>query len=129
MKFIKIILVIIVILLVVTLGFGAYLWSKLQTLKAGFGAPSGSVESSVPVGEGTSTGSSAEPITVDVSSLSESQQKVLKTLGFEASSYTITPQMRVCAEEKLGAARVAEIAGGASVGMFEAMTLAACVKN
>ena len=127
MKFIKVILVIIALLLVITLGFGVYIWVQLQGFKENSANYSNTASQTTSnTGEGASV--SAKSITVDVSSLPETQQKVLKTLGFDAPSYTITPEMMVCAEAKLGAARVEEIAQGASVSTLEAISLAACLK-
>ncbi len=64
--------------------------------------------------------------TVDISTLPETQQAMLRTLGYE-NTITFTPEMIVCAEGTLGSARVAEIMGGAAPSMMESASLMACL--
>lgn len=83
------------------------------------------------VATGSETSSVAESVpeggfTVDISSLPDSQQGMLRTLGYE-NSITFTPEMVVCAEGKLGSARVAEIIAGSAPSMMESASLMACL--
>lgn len=69
-----------------------------------------------------------EGITVDSGALSETQIKMLETLGVDTNNITITPAMVACAEAKVGSARLAEIQAGDSPSMTEGASLAACYK-
>lgn len=70
----------------------------------------------------------AVPIIIKKSSLPEAQQSILTTFGF-GENIIITPQMQVCAEAKLGTARLAEIVSGATPNLMEATSLVSCLKN
>jgi hypothetical protein len=63
--------------------------------------------------------------TIEISSLPEAQQSILRTLGYEAQ-ITFTPEMVSCAEGKLGSARVEEIKAGAVPGPVESARLMPC---
>lgn len=65
-------------------------------------------------------------IVVPLSSLPESQQSVLRSLGY-TDSVTFTPEMVTCAEAKLGTARVEEIRNGASPSALEVIKLTPCL--
>lgn len=81
------------------------------------------------VSEPGATPSSATGGTViSTANLSAGQQKLLSTLGIDASKITITPAMIACAEAKVGAARIAEITGGATPSFSEGLSLLACYK-
>lgn len=66
--------------------------------------------------------------TISTDSLSEGQREMLEHLGIHDSSFTITREMELCAEEKLGDMRVQEIKSGATPTFSEGMTLVACYK-
>jgi hypothetical protein len=66
--------------------------------------------------------------TVNTSSLTESQKGMLKALGIDADSITITPEMVTCAEAKLGAARIEEIKNGATPSFSEGAALIGCYR-
>ncbi len=67
-----------------------------------------------------------ESIVIPVSSLPESQQSVLHTLGYD-ESIAFTPDMVSCAEAKLGAARVEEIKNGSAPSALEVIKLTPCL--
>ncbi len=68
------------------------------------------------------------PIIIKKSSLPEAQQSILTTFGF-GENITITAEMKVCAETKLGAARLDEIITGSAPSFTEASSLVGCLKN
>lgn len=67
-------------------------------------------------------------MTINVSSLSDSQRAMLKALGITGDTITITPQMMACAEAKVGAARIGEIKNGATPSFSEGASLIACYR-
>lgn len=60
--------------------------------------------------------------------LTDAQRSLLKSLGIDADSITVTPQMIACAEAKLGAARITEITNGATPSAAEGFSLLACYR-
>lgn len=60
--------------------------------------------------------------------LSDSQRRMLTSLGIDADAITVTPQMIACAEAKLGAGRIAEITNGATPSVSEGFSLLACYR-
>ncbi len=79
----------------------------------------------------TNTTPTSEPTggtVISTANLSDGQQKLLSTLGIDASKITVTPAMIACAEAKVGAARIAEITGGATPSFTEGLSLLACYK-
>jgi len=70
-----------------------------------------------------------ETIEIDVNSLPAGQQRVLDTLGVDASSVTITPETVACAEDAIGADRVAAITAGDTPGILEGIKLANCYRT
>jgi len=75
--------------------------------------------------EPTATATSAAT-TIDSSSLTEGQIKLMKALGIDPATVTITPTMVACAETSLGTARVEEIKNGATPSLIEGGKLVAC---
>lgn len=69
-----------------------------------------------------------EGITVDTSGLSDTQRKMLETMGVDTENIILTPEMVVCAEAKVGSARLLEIQNGASPSVSEGASLAACYR-
>ena len=133
MTYIKTLLTINTILLLFIVLATGYAWLRVQGAVSAFSALGSSnyaaTESlSQDGGSGASDGSGRAPITIQVSDLSDSQQQMLRSLGFTASSYTITAEMRTCAESKIGAARLDQIADGASPTSIEAVALIPCVQ-
>ncbi len=59
--------------------------------------------------------------------IGESQQAVLDTVGVDVETFVITPEMQVCAGEKLGEARMAEIIAGAAPTLYETTKLLSCL--
>ncbi len=80
--------------------------------------------------EMTNTPASAQekPVTVPTTQLSAGQRELLTKLGINADAITITTAMIACAQEKLGAARFAEIQGGATPTFTEGASLLACYR-
>jgi len=123
-------------MLLLALGIGIYIWYKLQVLQ------SGAVETNVVPEEGieeeiststhvesqSATKAVTDPIVVSGDRLTNSQKEALEALGFESDSITITPEMIMCAEEKLGRERLDEIVGGSAPGPLESLTLLPCIK-
>ncbi len=68
----------------------------------------------------------ATGLVIDIRTLPETQQGVLKSLGYE-QTITFTPEMISCAEERLGRARVIEIKNGATPTILESASLMACI--
>lgn len=82
-------------------------------------------ETDTKVGDTASTPSGT---TINASSLTEGQKKLLGALGIDANAITVTQAMIVCAETSLGATRVEEIKGGATPSFSEGLKLAACYR-
>lgn len=76
----------------------------------------GSVTASVP----------AEGMTINTSALSDTQRKMLETMGVDTENLTLTPEMVACAEAEVGSARLMEIKDGASPSMSESASLMGC---
>jgi hypothetical protein len=68
----------------------------------------------------------SEGTTLDASVMTDGQRKLLESLGVDADSITITPQMIACAESSLGSERVGEIQNGATPSFVEGTKLMAC---
>jgi len=68
------------------------------------------------------------PLVIKKSSLPEAQQSILTTFGF-GEEITITAQMQICAEAKLGSSRLAEIIAGDTPSILEASSLVSCLKK
>jgi hypothetical protein len=136
MKLIKIYLAIVTVLLIVGLGFGVYVWYTVQkiSLQAGNAAvevqeqsvkAEKSGESTIP---GAAVSPSVAPVTVKTTDLTASQQQILKSFGFNADTFTITPAMVTCAEDSVGKVRLDEILKGAAPTPFESIKLLPCFK-
>jgi hypothetical protein len=70
-----------------------------------------------------------ESLTVDLSTLSEPQRLLARTLGVEGDTLVITPAMQVCAELKIGAARLTAIIGGDTPTFTEGAALVGCLNE
>jgi hypothetical protein len=81
---------------------------------------------------GTASGGTAASantgMTINLSSLSDSQRAMLKTFGITGDTVTLTPAMMACAEAKVGAARIEEIKNGATPSFSEGASLIACYR-
>lgn len=129
MTYIKIMVTVNTLLLVFIVLVIGYAWLQVQGIGAGFSPGAGGAEASAEnVQAGASGTNAGEPITINVSQLPESQQQILRSLGFTASSYTITAEMRTCAEGRVGVARLSEIAAGSAPTAMEAAALMPCVR-
>ncbi len=122
MKSIKIYLIIVSCLLIVAIALGIYIWIMLQKINT----DTHSLVS--PQNEAQSTTSHPkEPIVVQTHSLSESQQKILKTFGYTSDTLTITPTMITCAENAVGKTRLDEILKGSTPNAIESVKLLPCL--
>lgn len=133
MKFVKIYLVIITILLFVGIGLSVYVWYMLQEINTATNGTSMQNEQPSSI-ENTETlppseGLPAEPIIIKTEDLPETQQKIVKELGLEGDSFTITPEMVKCAESAIGADRVDAIVNGSAPSTIESLKLLPCLKK
>ncbi len=109
------------ILVVVALGVGWLIGSSPSNKSVVHDAPK------------ANTGVTQQPVgtetKVDSSNLTEGQIKLMKALGVDPASVTITPAMVACAESSLGGARVEEIKNGATPSIIEGGKLVACYNS
>lgn len=66
-------------------------------------------------------------MTIDLTNISPTQRTLLKTIGIEGDSYTLTEASIACAKEKLGEERLIEIVDGATPGPLEMVALGGCI--
>lgn len=104
----------------------------------GSGSGTGSTASSTNMDLGTaatSTATTTEEVVasstddgavVPASALSDGQRSALEAAGVDPETFAITPAMVSCAEARLGAERVDEIAAGATPGPMETVQLLGC---
>lgn len=84
------------------------------------------------VSESDASGESASQVvpesgtTIDASVMTDGQRKLLESLGVDADSITITPEMITCAESSLGNQRVTAIQNGDTPNFIEGTKLMAC---
>jgi cytoskeletal protein RodZ len=158
MKWIKIYLGIVTVLLVAGIAAGVYVWFTVQALdeqvnqvndvspknsndevsptntKTDIKKPTTQTQTNETVTvsdvntEAASPQVNTAPITVTTTNLPESQQKLLKSLGIDADTITITPTMISCAEKAVGKTRLDEIVGGSSPSALESLKLLPCFK-
>lgn len=67
-----------------------------------------------------------EGTTFDVSAMTDGQRQLLKSLGVDADSITLTPKTLACGNEKLGNERMTAILNGDTPSFFEGTKLMAC---
>jgi DNA-binding IclR family transcriptional regulator len=82
------------------------------------------------VAENGTSSSEGEPVAgIPVSDLplTDGQAEALGTLGIDAETFVITPEMIICAESRLSAERVDEIVAGATPTLFETARLSTCL--
>ncbi|QQR64472.1 hypothetical protein IPH92_02785 [Candidatus Kaiserbacteria bacterium] len=144
MKVIKICIVIIVVLLVFGIGFSVYVWYTIQNIPTAADIPmlqeSSQVTSdesatkiTVPTEEKPETTvtktESVPPTVIETETLSETQQTMLKSMGYTKDTVTITKEMITCAEDAVGAARLKGIMDGAAPSPMESLKLLPCFKQ
>jgi uncharacterized protein HemX len=132
MKTVKILLGVVVVLLVLGIGFGVYVWYTLQQINKTVGgidmsqpAQSESASSSP---EHNASVSGEDTIVIEATDLTPVQQNALKSFGFQGEQIVITQDMIVCAEDAVTKVRLDEILGGAAPTPLEAMKLLPCLK-
>ncbi len=138
MKYIKIYLGIVSVLLCVAIGFGVYIWYTIQNLTTQVPVPAHEQtqtspqkeERTTPVVakpvEETSQSAPDAPIILEASKLTPAQQEMLKTFGYSQDSFTITTEMTKCAADALGEVRLAEIMDGSAPSPLESLRLVPC---
>lgn len=138
MKAIKIYLIVVTVLLIVAIGVGVYVWYMIQHTSIGTGTVSRNTQPSSIQKENNSTVSvdttaspteTVQPVVIQASQLSESQQKMLQTLGYTQDSYTITPAMVACVEDTVGKERLNEITKGSAPSPIESVQILPCFKK
>ena len=72
---------------------------------------------------------SANTTTLSADNLTPEQQALAQSLGIDPNTVTITQEMIVCAETKLGSDRVDAITNGETPSFSEGVTLAGCYTN
>jgi len=128
---------------VAALSFGVYVWWSLQGLHD---AAETETASSTPVVTETTdtrdmevvreereeiqeeTLKITESVTIPASALTEDQKETAETFGLDTENLTITPEMVVCMEGKLGSERLGEILAGATPGPLESLSLLSCLR-
>lgn len=155
MKSLKVYLIVVSFLLFVALSFGVYVWYQLQQTHVQIEKiggkevvlpkttedkrPDQNTDPVIPSEQkGASTTQSSsqteavpevtKPIVVETNTLSDSQQKILKTFGYDEGTLTITPAMILCAEEAVGKDRLKEIMDGSSPSALESIKILPCFK-
>lgn len=131
MKAIKIYLVVVTVLLVGAIGAGVYVWYMVQNMNRSI--EQGGANAAQPIGAPqqpvTTEAAPTQPATIKTSELTETQQSVLKSFGYEDDSFTVTPTMMQCAENAVGKERLDAIVSGAAPGPLEAAKLFPCFKK
>ncbi len=86
-----------------------------------------SVEETAPEPTEATTPVLSEPIPLSSLPLSDTQKDLLRGAGIDPETFVITPEMVICAEDRLGAARFAEIVAGDAPGPTEVFSLLRCL--
>ncbi len=76
---------------------------------------------------GSNVSAFREPIPLRDLPLTDSQKKTAETFGIDAETFVITSAMLVCAEGKLGEARLNAVIAGDSPTFGESLSLMACL--
>jgi hypothetical protein len=136
MKALKIYLIIVSLLLAVAIGLGIYIWYVLQTIQTEQGTtnPTFTVETvevadEEPITLTPGVTQVVEPITIDVTTLNDTQRSMLESFGYSKESITITPAMMTCAKEAVGETRFTEIVNGRAPSPLESLSLLPCFKK
>ena len=144
MKVIKICLAIIVTLLVVGIGFGVYVWYTIQNIPTAADIPGFQELPKVTPSENasekhilseevpatvTEETENIQPVVIETETLSETQQTMLKSMGYTKDTVTITAGMITCAENAVGVKRLKEIMDGAAPSPMESLKLLPCFKQ
>lgn len=105
-----------------------YVSTQLSSVDQSSLVPSSDGDGAASSAEVVSEESTVPPEGIPLSSLplSDGQKSTLETMGVDVETFVITPAMQLCAEEKLGAARMEEIINGAEPGFLEATKLISC---
>ena len=139
-------LIVVTVLLLIAISLGVYVWYTVQTVEtrettrntteqldqtnpSTLQTADGDVGSNIETPESESKTTVTEPIKVNTDSLSDTQKKMLETLGYSESTITITPEMIACGEEAVGAGRLKEITDGSAPSPLESVKLLPCFKK
>jgi len=132
MRFIKTILLSLVMLCIGCVLGVLYVWKELTLQGAVVAIPEHTGTSTpvvVPIATTTSAALFTKPVTISTDSLPPAQKKVLDTLGVGSKQITITPGMVSCAVDALGSSRAVELKNGAAPSLAEGLTLLTCLKK
>jgi hypothetical protein len=69
----------------------------------------------------------SKPIPLSSLPLTNTQKELLRSAGIDPETFIITPEMITCAQDRLGAARFAEIVAGDAPGPTEVFSLLRCL--
>lgn len=131
MKLINIYCTVVTILLIGGVLCGVYMWRTLSALETAITT----VDEEVGTSEKSDMRASTTPpfvhedIVIQIHTLSPSQQAILRTLGYDGATFTLTAEMALCAEQAVGEVRVIEIMAGASPSSGEAVKLLPCLQK
>jgi hypothetical protein len=153
MKLIKICIGILIVLLLGGIGAGIYVWYTVQQINSQVGdtvrnvpdkptatennvvetdlkAPAQKAVETTPTPQEKEVqkDTTPAPIVIQKSDLSESNKKIVETIGVTGDTITITPAMIQCAQDAVGETRIAEIIGGSAPSPLESMKLLPCTK-
>ena len=106
--------------------FDAYVPSASSTTKAYVENADSGAKTSTTASKVTED---TEPIIINTTTLSETQQSILKTFGHNSQTLIITPAMVVCAQDSVGKERLDEIMKGSAPSPLESVKLLACFKE
>ena len=134
-------LLIVSILILMALSSVVTVWFMLQNALSENGSALNADPASLETGAGTesqavtegvrssSLDAVTEPIVIQKSALTPTQQTLVEKMGLEGDSIVITPAMISCADEALGADRVEAIVAGDSPSILESISLVGCLKK
>jgi hypothetical protein len=136
MKYIKVYVAIMSVMLLFALGSGVYVWYTVQTVNRDLDSAYQALEQKVaeqsqatpaPTIE-VPTSKSEESVVITVENMTTAQQAVFKTFGSGGSAIIITEEMVTCAKAAVGTTRFTEIINGSAPTPLESSRLLLCVK-
>lgn len=134
MKSVKIYLIIVSLLLIGALAAGVYVWYVVLKTQGQLESQMYQAPQAEQPGEGRVDTEPSAPedevvTTIEIDSLSDTQQTAIRTLGFEGENFEVTTGMVICAEDAIGKERFDAIIGGAAPSPLESLKLLPCFKK
>ncbi len=142
MKTIKIFLAVVIVLLVIAILLGVYVWysvQKLNTETQGFkdaqeelldsSNQQGAKIEDITIVPDSEMPANEEVIEIHTADLTESQQKTLQAFGLDGDSFMITEGMISCAKDAVGAERYEAILNGAAPSPLESTKMFPCMNK